>query len=42
MQVTRGADSTVISSNKWTELGKPQIDCKIRQVEAYDCHQLTR
>ena len=29
MQVDTGADSTVISSKIWTELGKPQLDGKI-------------
>ena len=41
MQVDTGADSTVISSKKWTELGKPQLDGKIRHLKAYDGHQLT-
>ena len=41
MQVDTGADSTVISSKIWTELGKPQLDGKIRHHEAYDGHQLT-
>ena len=41
MQVDTGADSTVISSKIWTELGKPQLDGKIRHFEAYDGHQLT-
>ena len=41
MQVDTGADSTVISSKIWTELGKPQLDGKIRHLEAYDGHQLT-
>ena len=36
-----GADSTVISSNIWTELGKPQLYGRIRHLEAYDGHQLT-
>ena len=41
MQVDTGADSTVISSKIWTDLGKPQLDGKIRHFEAYDGHQLT-
>ena len=41
MQVDTGADSTVISSKIWTEPGKPQLDGKIRHLEAYDDHQLT-
>ena len=41
MQVDKGADSTVISSKMWTELGKPQLVSKIRHLEAYDDHQLT-
>ena len=41
MQVDTGADITVISSKIWTELGKPQLDGKIRQLEAYGGHQLT-
>ena len=41
MHVDTGADSTVISSKIWTELGKPQLDGKIRHLEAYDGHQLT-
>ena len=35
MQVDTGADSTVISSKIWTELGKPQLDGKIRHLEAF-------
>ena len=41
MQVDTVADSTVISAKIWTELGKPQLDGKIRHLEAYDGHQLT-
>ena len=41
MQVDTGADSTVISSKIWTELGEPQLDGEIRHLEAYDGHQLT-
>ena len=41
MQVYTGADSTVISSLIWTELGKPQLNGKVRHLEAYDGHQLT-
>ena len=41
MQVNTGADSTVISSKIRTELGKPQLDGKIRHLKAYDGHQLT-
>ena len=41
IQVDTGADSTVISSKIWTELGKPQLDGKIGHLEAYDGHQLT-
>ena len=41
MQVDTGADSTVIPSKIWTELGKPQLKGKIRRLEAYDGHQLT-
>ena len=39
MQVDTGADSTVISKI-WTDLGKLQLDGKIRHLEAYDGHQL--
>ena len=41
MQVDTGADSTVISSLIWTELGKPQLNGKVRRLEAYDGRQLT-
>ena len=41
MQVDIGADSTVISSLTWTELGKPQLNRKFRRLKAYDGHQLT-
>ena len=41
MQVDTGADSTVISSLIWTKLGKPQLNGKVRRLEAYDGHQLT-
>ena len=41
IQVDTGADSTVISSKIWTELGIPQLDGKIRHLEAYDGNQLT-
>ena len=41
MQVDTGADSNVISSLIWTELGKPQLYGKGRSLEAYDSHQLT-
>ena len=41
MQVDTGADSTVISSLIWTELGKPQLNGKVRRLEAYDGHQRT-
>ena len=41
MQVETGAYSTVISSKIWTELGKTQLDGKIKNLEAYDGHQLT-
>ena len=41
MHVDTGADSTVISSLMWTELGKPQLNGKVRRLEAYDVHQLT-
>ena len=41
IQVETGADSTVISPKKWTELGKPQFDGKIGYLEAYDGHQST-
>ena len=40
MQVDTGADSTVISSKIWIELGKPQLDGKIGHLGAYDGHQL--
>ena len=40
MHVDIGADSTVISSKIWTELGKSQLDGKIRHLETYDDHQL--
>ena len=38
MQVDTGADSTVILSKIWTELGKPQLNGKTRHLEAYDGH----
>ena len=41
MQVDIGADSKVMSSKIWTELGKPQLDGKIRHLEAYDGNQLS-
>ena len=41
MRVDTGADSTVISSKKGTELGKPKLKGKIRHLETYDGHQLT-
>ena len=41
IQVDTGAHSTVISSKIWTELGKPQLDGKIRHLDAYDGHQIT-
>ena len=41
MQVDTGADSFVISSLIWTELGKPQLNGKVRRLEAYDGHQMT-
>ena len=41
MQVDTGADSSVISSLIWTELGKTQLNGKVRRLEAYDGHQLT-
>ena len=41
MQVDTGADSTMISSLIWTELGEPQLNGKVRRLEAYDGHQLT-
>ena len=41
IQVDTGADSTVISSKIWTEFGKPQLDGKMRHLEAYDGNQLT-
>ena len=41
MQVDTDADSTVISSLIWTELVKPQLNGKVRRLEAYDSHQLT-
>ena len=41
MQVDTGADSTVISSLIWTVLGKPQLNGKVRRLEAYDGNQLT-
>ena len=41
MQVDTGSDSTVISSLMWTELGKPQLNGKVRRLAAYDGHQLT-
>ena len=36
-----GADSTVISSKIWTELSRPQLNGRIRHLDAYDGHQLT-
>ena len=41
MQVDKGADSTVIPSKIWTELGKPQLDGRIRHLKGYACHHLT-
>ena len=41
MHVDTGADSTVISSLIWNGLGKPQLNGKVRRLEAYDGHQLT-
>ena len=41
MQVDTGTDSTVISSLIWTELWKPQLNGKVRRLEAYDGNQLT-
>ena len=41
MQVDTGANSSVISSLIWTELGKPQLNGEVRRLEAYDGHQLT-
>ena len=41
MQVDTNAEITVIPSFIWTELGKPQLDGRIRRLEAYDGHQLT-
>ena len=41
MQVDFGADSTVISSLIWTELGKPQLNGRVTRLEAYDGHHLT-
>ena len=40
MQVDTGLDS-LVTSKIWTELGKPQLDGKIRHLQAYDGHQLT-
>ena len=40
MQVDTGVDS-LVTSKIWTELGKPQLDFKIRLLEAYDGHHLT-
>ena len=40
MQVDTGLDRTVISLKIWTELGKPQLDGKIRHFKAYYGHQL--
>ena len=41
MKVDAGANSTVISSLIWTELGIPQLNGKVRRLESYDGHQLT-
>ena len=41
MQVDTGVDITVISSSIWTELGKPQLNGKIRRLVASDGHKLT-
>ena len=41
MQVDTGADSTVILSIIWAELGKFKLDAKIRHLKAYDGHQST-
>ena len=41
MQFDTSADSTVISSLIWTQLGKPQLNGKVSRLEAYDGHQLT-
>ena len=35
------ADSTVISSIIWTELGKPQLNGKVRRLDAYNGPQVT-
>ena len=37
----REVQIAVISSNIRSEIGKPQFDCKIRHLEAYDGHHLT-
>ena len=39
-QVDTCADSTVMSSKIWSELGKPQLDGKMRHLEADDGRQL--
>ena len=39
MQVDTGSDNTVIPSKIRTELGKSQLDGKIRHLKAYDGHQ---
>ena len=41
MQVDTGADSTMISLLIWTELGKTQLNGKVRRLVVYDGHQLT-
>ena len=41
MQIDTSAHSTVISLLICTELGKPQLNGKVRRLEAYDGHQLT-
>ena len=41
VQIDTGADSIVISSLIWAELGKPQLNGKTRRPGAHDGHQLT-
>ena len=40
LQVDTGADSAMVLSKIWTELGKPQFDGKIRHLRAYDGNQV--
>ena len=39
-QLDKAVNSTVLSSKKWSEMGKPQLDGKIRHLDAFDGHRL--